>query len=525
MASCTKGFTGTAIGVLADQGKISLDEKVTRYIPSFHTLASPSVSQQMTVKDLLSHCSGLSPLPYEVIGKNGSVFARREDVVQICNHLPREADFRSEWKYNNWMFALAGVLIQQVCQKTFGQLVQQEVFEPLGMTRTACKNPGPDDNYARPYLAFSDGTTQLMDLPSLSDAWAFDASGSVRSSVSDMLVWAEALMTAWRTSSNYQDDGHHHYHHLKEVPTPHPFAWLASCLKPRQPRTSLSLEYQNQMIDEKLPNHCALPQHLVHALKAAQTPHFPLATDPRQAYALGLFTFQLPTTEMNVVTNTDVITTPYCIGERSPPMAVVGHTGELGGFLSAYWTFPEEDSAVVVLCNSFQLNGDPTNIVAQLLAQTLFDLQPKVDFLAVAREVVTNAKARWDTVVHEWTSHRIQGTVPSDLKTYEGAYINTGLAMTLEVGAFGSSPALRLRINGNEEQTFDLHHYHHDTWTFLPSTRDECFRQGYSAYLYSWQAFLIEFTGMKDGHFQSVHWKLDMDPKVEKQSFGYQPSS
>ncbi|RLL95786.1 hypothetical protein CFD26_104121 [Aspergillus turcosus] len=128
----------------------------------------------------------------------------------------------------------------------------------------------------------------------------------------------------------------------------------------------------------------------------------------------------------------------------------------------------------------------------------------------VAREVVTNAKARWDTVVHEWTSHRIQGTVPSDLKTYQGAYINTGLAMTLEIGAFGSSPALCLRINGNEEQTFDLHHYHHDTWTFLPSTRDECFRQGYSAYLYSWQAFLIEFTDMKDGHFQGSKETADL---------------
>ncbi|KAG2417188.1 hypothetical protein HFD88_008406 [Aspergillus terreus] len=214
IASCTKGFTGTAVGLLVNEGKLDFDEKVAHYTPSFFTRNNPAVSQQMTVRDMLSHCSGLSPLPYEVVGKNGSVFARREDVIQICNHLPRESEFRSEWKYNNWMFALAGVLIQQTSQQTFGRLVQREVFDVLGMSHTACENPNVDDNYARPYLAFSDGSKQLIHLPDLSDGWAFDASGR---------------------------------------------------------RIS------------------------------------PLSSDPKQAYAMGLFTFQLPTTEMNLVTNTDVI--------------------------------------------------------------------------------------------------------------------------------------------------------------------------------------------------------------------------
>jgi CubicO group peptidase (beta-lactamase class C family) len=124
-----------------EQGKISLDEKVTHYIPSFYAKHSPSVSQQMTVRDFISHCSDLTPLPYYAIGKNDSVFARREDVIQICNNLPYEPEFRSELKYNNWMFALAGVLIQQESQRTFGQLVKHEVLKPLGMPRTATKNP------------------------------------------------------------------------------------------------------------------------------------------------------------------------------------------------------------------------------------------------------------------------------------------------------------------------------------------------------------------------------------------------
>lgn len=522
IASCTKGFTGTAVGLLVNEGKLDFDEKVAHYIPSFFTRNNPAVSQQMTVRDMLSHCSGLSPLPYEVVGKNGSVFARREDVIQICNHLPRESEFRSEWKYSNWMFALAGVLIQQTSQQTFGRLVQREIFDALGMSRTACENPNVDDNYARPYLAFSDGSKQLIHLPDLSDGWAFDASGSVRSSVHDMLIWAKALMTAWRTS--FIDQGDDYHQAGKEVAPPCPFYWLATCLKPRTSRTSLTRG--NETFDEKIPSHYGLPQQLTRALRAAQTPYFPLSSDPKQAYAMGLFTFQLPTTEMNLVTNTDVITTSYRLGAESPLMKVVGHTGELGGFLSAYWTFPEEDSAVVVLCNSFQLNGDPTNIVAQLLTQTLFDLQPKIDFLEIAKEIVHNSKRRWDTLVHEWNSHRVTGTAPRDLQAYQGTYINSGLAMTVEISASNAAASgeqtLRLRINSSEEQTFDLHHYHYDTWSFLPASRDECIRQGYSVYLFSWKAFLIEFTGADNGQFRSLSWKLDLDSRVERQTFTLQ---
>jgi hypothetical protein len=145
---------------------------------------------------------------------------------------------------------------------------------------------------------------------------------------------SRALMDAWKTSSDDNKDN-------KEVPTLHPFSWLSACFKPRQPCSP-------RPHHEKVPNQSTLLQPLLRALKAAQTPLFPLATDPKQAYALGLFTFQLPTTEMNVVTNTDVIITPYRIGAHSPSMTVVGHTGELGGFLSAYWTFHDEGSAVVV---------------------------------------------------------------------------------------------------------------------------------------------------------------------------------
>lgn len=183
----------------------------------------------------------------------------------------------------------------------------------------------------------------------------------------------------------------------------------------------------------------------------------------------------------------------------------------------------------MVLCNSFQLNGDPSNIVAQAITQALFDLEPKVDFFAVATEIVENAKARWDNVIAAWSSNRVPGTVAKNAGVYNGTFQNEGLAMTLSIttildekAVLPNTQKLRLCINHCDEQTFDLYHYHHDTWTFLPGDRDECIRNGYSGYLFDWNAFMIEFNGFKDDHFDSVSWRLDPDIRVYAQSFHFQ---
>ncbi|KAI9846970.1 MAG: hypothetical protein M1837_003326 [Sclerophora amabilis] len=522
IASCTKGFSGTAISLLAEHQKLDLDEKVSKYIPGLNTVHSPEVSQKMTVRDMLTHCSGLASMPYEVVGKNGSVFARRGDVIKICSNLPKASEFRSEWRYNNWMYALAGVLITQLSGMSFGELIHQRIFKELGMKRSYTCNP-VDENVAKAYIVYDDNSFNQVALPALWDGEAFDSSGCVRSCVNDLLIWAAALMYAWRASTNTKE----------EYAVSQPLSCvslLKSCFGLQQRKTSLESEEANGKL--AVDHVCPAPNDLVSSMATVQKAHCPLANDPKQAYALGLFTFRLPTQEVNVVTNSDVITTPYKIGADSPGRTVIGHTGELGGFLSAYWTFPEDDSAVVVLCNSFQLNGDPTNVVAQLIVQTLFDLQPKIDFIAVASEIVYNARARWTKIVSKWNSNRVSGTAPRSLKSYAGTFINEGLAMEIAISVLAedmgdrvtppkADTSLRLRINGAEEQTFDLYHYHHDSWTFLPKSRDDCFRLGYSSYLHSWQAFIIDFEDFSNDHCGSLLWKLDPDPRIERQCFVY----
>lgn len=88
----------------------------------------------------------------------------------------------------------------------------------------------------------------------------------------------------------------------------------------------------------------------------------------------------------------------------------------LGNLYDAQCKFPTTDMNVVTnpdvndRDNSFQVNGNPANIIAQLLAQTLFGMRPVIDFKEVAQEVVCNARGRWDTITKEWDAYRIPNT-------------------------------------------------------------------------------------------------------------------
>ncbi|KAI8711523.1 hypothetical protein NCS52_01416100 [Fusarium sp. LHS14.1] len=490
VGSCTKGFTGTSFCLLAERGLLDRDAPVASKIPEIKAGENPVVAKEMDGKDLLSHCVGLSSMPFAVLGRHGRVFARHEDIVQIFNHLPRAAEFKTEWMYNNWLFALAGTLILRESKLSYGEFIKQEIFDKIEMKRTYT-DASFDGNHALPYLVFDDKEPMSVSLPSLDDGVAFDSSGSVRSCVEDLLLWSRALMKAWRTTHPA------HSHLLRYLPG---LGRLVSRLrkfrgKPRHVHGLIGG-------DEKL----------TASLAAAQKPHFRLDGDKKQQYALGLFNLNLPTPEMNTVTNPDVNSQEYSIGKYSKERVAIGHTGELGGFLSVYWTFPKDDCAIVVLINSFQINGDPTNLIAQLLAQAIFDMRPTVDFVEVAKTVVRNARGRWDTIQKEWKAHQILNTCPKSLSAYVGEYSNEGLAMTLRVSLSEDNKYfLHLCINGLESQIFELFHYHTDSWTFLGETRDDCIEKGYSMYLLSWESWIIKFDLDENDRFCKIKWRLDTD--------------
>jgi len=134
LASVTKMFTATAVLMLAEKKQIALDDAVVKSLP-----ASPASWQQITVRHLLSHTSGLADY---LDRPNSMEWARNEYTVQelIDAFKDRPASFAPGEKnvYSNSNYVLLGAIIERLSGVTFGQFVETNLFRPLGMTSTSC---------------------------------------------------------------------------------------------------------------------------------------------------------------------------------------------------------------------------------------------------------------------------------------------------------------------------------------------------------------------------------------------------
>jgi len=134
LASVTKMFTGTAVLMLADRGKLALDDPVTKFLPEY-----PAPGQKITVSHLLSHTSGLADY---LDRPNSMEWARNEYTVQdlVDAFKDRPASFAPGEKnvYSNSNYILLGAIIEKLSGVTFSQFVEANLFRPPGMTSTSC---------------------------------------------------------------------------------------------------------------------------------------------------------------------------------------------------------------------------------------------------------------------------------------------------------------------------------------------------------------------------------------------------
>jgi CubicO group peptidase (beta-lactamase class C family) len=133
IASVSKLFTGTVIMMLVEKGHIDLDEPVQSYVPWF-TTADPELSKLMTIRMLLSHSSGLptgGALSFHY--KENGLYHYMKEVVPT---LPVLFYPGTAYSYGNHGLNIAGFVAEQVTKKSFAELMQEMLFDPLGMTQT-----------------------------------------------------------------------------------------------------------------------------------------------------------------------------------------------------------------------------------------------------------------------------------------------------------------------------------------------------------------------------------------------------
>jgi CubicO group peptidase (beta-lactamase class C family) len=146
IGSQSKSFTGLAVAQLIEQGRINPNDPVQKYIPWFQ-VADESASKRITVNHLLHHTSGLSESGFTAILPDD---ASNEDAVQALASATLTAPVGTKFQYFNVGYDVLAVIVQNASGKPYEQYVQENIFDPLKMTRT----------YTDPVLARENGLSQ-----------------------------------------------------------------------------------------------------------------------------------------------------------------------------------------------------------------------------------------------------------------------------------------------------------------------------------------------------------------------------
>lgn len=131
IGSVSKAFTSAALAILVDEGKLDWDGRVIDYLPEFR-MQDPWVTREFTVRDLLTHRSGL-PLGAGDLLLFPQADSTVGDIIRAMRYLTPSTSFRSEFAYDNLMFIIAGEVVARVSGMPFEEFLEQRLLSPLGM--------------------------------------------------------------------------------------------------------------------------------------------------------------------------------------------------------------------------------------------------------------------------------------------------------------------------------------------------------------------------------------------------------
>jgi CubicO group peptidase (beta-lactamase class C family) len=186
VGSITKSFTVTLLGMEMDEGKVDWDKPVRNYLPDFR-MYDPVLSEQMLVRDLITHRSGL---PRHDMVWYSSDFTR-EDLLRRLEFLEPNKPLRSRFQYNNLMFMTAGYIAGKLNGKSWEDSVRERILLPLGMNRTTFSEKESQNapDFAQPYQKGNDVKSDVKRMPfdeQCPDTCALGPAGEINSSVADM---------------------------------------------------------------------------------------------------------------------------------------------------------------------------------------------------------------------------------------------------------------------------------------------------------------------------------------------------
>jgi CubicO group peptidase (beta-lactamase class C family) len=188
IGSVTKQFTAVALLQLRDEGKLSLDDEITRWLPDFDTRGN-----RLTLRRLLDHTSGIVGLTemseFGILATNDRF--PRDSAYALIRRYPFQFPTGEAQIYNNSAFFLLGLVIEKASGMSYEDYVEKRIFEPLGMTRSMYCNGGENiPRRAHGYVVQPDRAVRRA--RSNMHTWPFSA-GSLCSTAGDLVTWLRAL--------------------------------------------------------------------------------------------------------------------------------------------------------------------------------------------------------------------------------------------------------------------------------------------------------------------------------------------
>lgn len=199
IGSVTKQFTAALVMRYVEQGKLSLDDDVSKYVPEF-----PLQGKRVTIRQLLNHTSGIPS--YTDVGeewqKKWPLDLSHEELLALVKDKPFDFEPGTKWAYNNTGYYLLGMVLEKVGGKSYGALITGEIAKPLGLTRTRRdSNVELIKNRAQGYAFERTPLGSKLVNDQVFGAGQPGAAGMLLSTARDLVTWQMALTSGKVVSS------------------------------------------------------------------------------------------------------------------------------------------------------------------------------------------------------------------------------------------------------------------------------------------------------------------------------------
>ena len=201
VASNSKAFTAVALAMLVDEGKLAWDDSVTKHLPDFQ-MYDAYVTHEMTVRDLLTHRSGLGLGAGDLLWWPTTTFSS-DEIIEKLRYIRPATSFRNNYAYDNLLYIAAGKIIASKSGKSWGETVRERILTPVGMTgtTTSLADSAGIANQSHAHAKIDDKISAVKSMPVPNGAGAV----GINTNAEDIAKWMTVLLDAGKLPAAGKD--------------------------------------------------------------------------------------------------------------------------------------------------------------------------------------------------------------------------------------------------------------------------------------------------------------------------------